>query len=61
MHVVEVGADGVGALALETLEQEAELGDLDCLAVDVHAVDMVKEDSLAFGDCESEVVLAGLP
>ena len=55
----ELAVDCFSVLALEHLEQQAELGDLDGLRVDVHAVDVVEQDSLRLGRGQAPVAALG--
>ena len=47
-------------LAFQDLEQQRELGDLDGLRVDVHAVDVVEQDALSLGGGQPPVAAAAL-
>src|SRR5664279_202305 len=57
MEEAELALDGGSGLPLQHLEQQAELGGLDRLGVDIDAVDVGEQDALLLGG--GELPLAG--
>jgi hypothetical protein len=49
----ELGVDCLGRLALEHLEQQAKLGGLDSLGVDIDAADVAEQDALFLTGCQA--------